>query len=196
VIDGKAAAVLERFDDIIGTEGLPDEVDQAGSAGPVAGWRYRLAVVQHYRPVYRVAHAILRDSAEAEDVTQETFVRYWQRGAGIERPREWLMKVARNGCLDRLRKSGRYVTGADDAVFERPDNRDPAWDYERRELAAELEQAIARLREPQRSLVVLFDVQGMSVAECAQIVGLNVNQVKVYLHRARRRLRLELEASR
>jgi RNA polymerase sigma-70 factor (ECF subfamily) len=186
---------------MIATTALPDDAANADASanageGKVAGWRYRLAVVQHYRTVYRVAQAILRDAAEAEDVTQETFVRYWQRGAGIERPREWLMKVARNGCLDRLRKSGRYVTGADDAVFERPDNRDPAWDYERRELAAELEQAIARLREPQRSLVVLFDVQGMSVAECAQIVGLNVNQVKVYLHRARRRLRLELEASR
>jgi RNA polymerase sigma-70 factor (ECF subfamily) len=186
---------------MIATTALPDatanaDADANAGTGVVAGWRYRLAVVRHYRAVYRVAQAILRDAAEAEDVTQETFVRYWQRGAGIERPREWLMKVARNGCLDRLRKSGRSVTGAEEEVFEQPDNRDPAWHYERRELAAELEQAIARLREPQRSLVVLFDVQGMSVAECAQIVGLNVNQVKVYLHRARRRLRLELEASR
>jgi RNA polymerase sigma-70 factor (ECF subfamily) len=191
---------LERFDDVIRVDGLPDEAGQAAAAaaaaGPVTGWRYRLAVVQHYRSVYRVAHALLRDAAEAEDVTQETFVRYWQRGAGIERPREWLMKVARNGCLDRLRKTGRNITGAEDDVFERPDDRDPAWHYERRELAAELERAIARLREPQRSLVVLFDVQGMSIAECAQIVGINVNQVKVYLHRARRRLRVELEGSR
>jgi RNA polymerase sigma-70 factor (ECF subfamily) len=187
---------------MIATTAVPDDPVQAGpdaeanAGAPVAGWRYRLAVVQHYRAVYRVAQAILRDSAEAEDVTQETFVRYWQRGAGIERPREWLMKVARNGCLDRLRKSGRYITGADEEVFEQPDHHDPAWHYQRRELAADLERAIARLREPQRSLVILFDVQGMSVAECAQIVGLNVNQVKVYLHRARRRLRLELEAAR
>ena len=177
-------------------EGLPDQVDGANAAGPVAGWRYRLAVVQHYRSVYRVAQALLRDAAEAEDVTQETFLRYWQRGAAIERPREWLMKVARNACLDRLRKTGRSVTGADDEVFDAPDNRDPAWHYARGELGAALERAIARLREPQRSLVVLFDVQGMSAAECAQILGINVNQVKVYLHRARRRLRLELEESR
>lgn len=187
---------MERLDDITGMDGLPDQVDHAPAAGPVAAWRYRLAVVQHYRSVYRVAQALLRDAAEAEDVTQETFVRYWQRGAGIERPREWLMKVARNGCLDRLRKSGRNLTGADDEVFDVPDNHDPAWHYEHRELAAELQRAIARLREPQRSLVVLFDVQGMSAAECAQIIGINVNQVKVYLHRARRRLRLELEGSR
>ena len=85
---------------------------------------------------------------------------------------------------------------ADDEVFDAPDNRDPAWDYERRELGVALGRAIAQLREPQRSLVLLFDVQGMSVAECAQIVGINANQVKVYLHRARRRLRLELEGSR
>ena len=190
------AAGLERLDDIIGMEGLPDQTDGGAAAGPVAGWRYRLAVVQHYRSVYRVAQALLRDAAEAEDVTQETFVRYWKRGAGIERPREWLMKVARNGCLDRLRRAGRTITGADDEVFDAPDNRDPAWDYERRELGVALGRAIAQLREPQRSLVLLFDVQGMSVAECAQIVGINANQVKVYLHRARRRLRLELEGSR
>lgn len=187
---------MERFDDIVATAALAEEAAQTDAGGSVSGWRYRLAVVQHYRSVHRVAQVILRDSAEAEDVTQETFVRYWQRGGGIERPREWLMKVARNGCLDRLRRSGRNVTGADDEVFDSPDNRDPAWHYEQRELAGELQRAIARLKEPQRSLVVLFDVQGMSAAECARIVGLNVNQVKVYLHRARRRLRLELEGPR
>jgi RNA polymerase sigma-70 factor (ECF subfamily) len=161
----------------------------------MAAWRYRLAVVQHYRGVYRVAHALLRDAAEAEDVTQEAFIRYWQRGARIERPREWLMKVARNGCLDRLRKTGRCVSSADEETFEGQDDRDPAWHYAHRELASELQRAIASLGEPQRSLVVLFDVQGMSAAECAQIIGINVNQVKVYLHRARRRLRRKLEES-
>ena len=80
---------MERLDDTIGMEGLPAETDPAVVGEAMSGWRYRLAVVQHYRSVYRVAQALLRDAAEAEDVTQETFVRYWQRGAGIERPREW-----------------------------------------------------------------------------------------------------------
>ena len=49
------------------------------------------------------------------------------------------------------------------------------------------------LPEPQRSLLVMFDVQGHDGATCARVLGLNVNQVKVYLHRARRRLREQME---
>jgi RNA polymerase sigma-70 factor (ECF subfamily) len=52
---------------------------------------------------------------------------------------------------------------------------------------------VNELPEPQRSLILLFDVQGMTGAECAEVLDLNVNQVKVYLHRARRRLRQALE---
>ncbi|HLF12245.1 MAG TPA: sigma-70 region 4 domain-containing protein [Gammaproteobacteria bacterium] len=51
------------------------------------------------------------------------------------------------------------------------------------------------LPEPQRSLIVLFDLQGVDGATCARILDLSVNQVKVYLHRARRRLRIKLEQS-
>jgi RNA polymerase sigma-70 factor (ECF subfamily) len=54
---------------------------------------------------------------------------------------------------------------------------------------------VSALPEPQRTLVVLFDVHGLDGGECARILGLNTNQVKVYLHRARRRLRRELERS-
>jgi RNA polymerase sigma-70 factor (ECF subfamily) len=57
-----------------------------------------------------------------------------------------------------------------------------------------LRASIAALPEPQRSLVVLFDVHGLDGAACARILGINTNQVKVYLHRARRRLRRELES--
>jgi len=49
------------------------------------------------------------------------------------------------------------------------------------------------LPEPQRSLLVMFDVHGMDGAACARVLGLNANQVKVYLHRARRKLREQLE---
>ena len=59
-----------------------------------------------------------------------------------------------------------------------------------------LRRLIDKLPEPQRSLIVLFDVQGMNGAECARILDIDANQVKVYLHRARRRLRLGLEQSR
>jgi RNA polymerase sigma-70 factor (ECF subfamily) len=161
----------------------------------MSAWQFRLVVLQHHRAVYGLARALLRGDREAEDVTQEAFMRYWQSHDSIARPREWLLKVARNTCLDALRKQRRLVAEEDAGRPEAPDERDPAWHYQRRELADRLRRLVDGLPEPQRSLVVLFDLQGLDGASCARILDLNVNQVKVYLHRARRRLRRELEQS-
>ena len=176
----------------------PVTAKQAGAAREetaLPSWRFRLAVLRHDRAVYRFAAALLRDSREAEDVVQDTFLRYWQNGRTVEHPREWLLRVARNACLDRLRKSGRLVSHEASELPEQSHDRDPAWHYEQGELAIELQKAVDTLPEPQRSLIVLFDVQGIDGALCARVLGLNVNQVKVYLHRARRRLRQQLERS-
>lgn len=175
-----------------------DEVDASSApvdGGPVGGWRFRYVVLRHHGIVYRVAYALLRDRQEAEDVAQETFLRYWQRGSGVQREREWLLAVARNFALDRLRRS-RARGGpppACEGVDEPSDGHDPAWHLEHDELARDLRERIAALPEPQRSLVILFDVHGLDGAACGRILGLNTNQVKVYLHRARRRLRRDLE---
>jgi RNA polymerase sigma-70 factor (ECF subfamily) len=169
----------------------PDEA--RGERVGVSAWRFRLAVLRYDRTVYRLAAALLRDAREAEDVVQETFLKYWQGGAGVEQPREWLLRVARNASLERLRRSGRLVSHEQAQLPEPSDERDPAWHYEQRELEAELRKRVDSLPEPHRSLIVLFDVQGLDGTACARILGLNVNQVKVYLHRARRRLREQLE---
>ena len=171
---------------------LDCEAQSPSSAGSsISALSFRLTVLRHYRSVYHMAAALLNDPSEAEDVTQEAFTRYWQHGESILKPKHWLMRVARNLCLDRLRKSGRELHGH--AVDEEPDDHDPSWHYAQSELGDALQEQIDTLPEPQKSLIVLFDVQGLTGSECAEILGLNENQVKVYLHRARRRLRLKLE---
>jgi RNA polymerase sigma-70 factor (ECF subfamily) len=159
----------------------------------MSAWRFRLAVLMHDRAVFRVAASLLRDSREAEDVTQEVFLSYWQHGERVEKPREWLLQVARNACMNRLRKAGRLVTKEPEELPVQSDGRDPAWHYEQHELAGALKKLVDTLPEPQRSLLVMFDVHGLDGATCARVLGLNTNQVKVYLHRARRRLREQLE---
>jgi RNA polymerase sigma-70 factor (ECF subfamily) len=171
---------------------LADAEPRAGS-GVIAAWRFRLAVLMHDRAVYRLAVGLLRDASEAEDVTQEVFLSYWQHGARVERPREWLLRVARNAAFSRFRKSGRVLSQDPAELPEIGDGHDPAWHYEQHELAGELRKLVDTLPEPQRSLLVMFDVQGYDGATCARVLGLNVNQVKVYLPRARRRLREQLE---
>lgn len=169
--------------------------DEDESGPQPAAWAFQLAVLRHRKVVYGTALAMLRNSHEAEDVTQDVFMRYWQRGGSVKRPREWLLAVARNACLDRLRTASRRGLHVVDPGYEveGEDARDPAWHCEQNELGERLGEAIGRLPEPQRSLVVLFDVQGVKGDACARILDININQVKVYLHRARRRLRRELE---
>jgi RNA polymerase sigma-70 factor (ECF subfamily) len=161
--------------------------------GGVSAWAFRLLVLRYHRLVHRFANSLLRDSAEAEDVTQEAFLKYWEQGGDVRGPKEWLLTVARNACLDRLRKARRTVDAEGAAIDEPRDERGPAWEFQQGELAARLQVLIKSLPEPQRSLVVLFDVHGLDGGACARILGINTNQVKVYLHRARRRLRHELE---
>lgn len=163
----------------------------SGEGSSISAMSFRITVLRHYRAVYRMGAALLNDASEAEDVTQEAFARYWQHGQTVEKPRHWLMRVARNLCLDRLRKGVREISNLDAA--EPAETHDPDWHYEQTELGAMLKAEIAKLPEPQRSLIVLFDLRGMSGAACAEILELSENQVKVYLHRARRRLRLQLE---
>jgi RNA polymerase sigma-70 factor (ECF subfamily) len=178
-----------KISDSLAVEPEPDRRD----GGDLPGWRFKLAVVKYGRIVYRVAHLMLGDRHEAEDVSQEAFLRYWQNGDGVERPKEWLLAVTRNACLDRLRRTRPLLD-----LDERPEpseDHDPLWHLQQAELGDRLRSHIARLPEPQRSLVILFDVQGIDGAACGRILGLNTNQVKVYLHRARRRLRRDLEGT-
>jgi RNA polymerase sigma-70 factor (ECF subfamily) len=165
----------------------------SGSEKAQSAWRFRLAVAQHHRAIYRVCYGILRDAHEAEDITQETFLRYWQLSGEVRGVKAWLITVARNKCLDRLRGRKRFVD-ADPQIFEQQvDGRDPEWHANRDDNVSRLQALISRLSEPQRSLVLLFDVEGLTGVECAEALGLNINQVKVYLHRARRQLRRWLE---
>jgi RNA polymerase sigma-70 factor (ECF subfamily) len=157
---------------------------------------FRIAVIRHHRIVYRTACALLGDKHEAEDVAHEAFLRYWQQGGYVRGAREWLLKVARNACLDRLRRARSTVDVESISHEYLHDTHDPAWHLDQMELATQLRNSISALPEPQRSLIVLFDVHGLDGASCARILGLNRNQVKVYLHRARRRLREQLEGSR
>jgi RNA polymerase sigma-70 factor (ECF subfamily) len=174
-------------------EGNKDSDKASGNDKEPSAWRFRLAVAQHHRAIYRVCYGILRDAHEAEDITQETFLRYWQLSGEVRGAKAWLITVARNKCLDRLRGRKRFVD-ADPEIFEQQvDTHDPEWHAKRDEVSSRLQALINRLSEPQRSLVLLFDVEGLSGAECAAALDLNINQVKVYLHRARRQLRRWLE---
>lgn len=156
--------------------------------------RFRQWVKEYQDPAWTLARYLLKDSAEAEDVCQEAFLKLWNHRDDIDpdKVKAWLMKVTRNGCLDRLRRR-RPTEELDDRRQANPDGAgEPPDDARRAELGQRLRGAIAALQEPYRSLVVLRDVQQNSYEEVADALELSLTQVKVYLHRARKQLRERL----
>ena len=152
--------------------------------------RFRQLCQQHRQRIFTYARYYLGNSEDAEDATQEVLLRLWRQGEGIgpaDVPR-WLTRVARNICLDQLRRrrTRRETEPPPDLSGGAPG---PAEELERAEFRRRLQRALEGLEETQRSLVVLRDIQGLSYDEIAQALDMPLNRVKVYLHRARQKLR-------
>jgi len=153
---------------------------------------FRNWVDQYQDQAWTLARYLLKDPSEAEDACQEAFVKLWHNRDSIDpdKIRPWLMKVTRNGCLDRLRR--RHPT-EELQEWHMPDVvSGPAQGLQQHELSGWLKAAINGLREPYRSLVVLRDVQEHSYEEVGAALELSSSQVKTYLHRARKLLREQL----
>lgn len=156
-------------------------------------------VRRHADLAYRVALRVTGTPADADDAAQEALVSLWRHGADVpvDRQRAWVARVARNAALDLVRRrSVRPQPLLSDDAPE-PSCAEPlpdAW-AEAADVRRELTAALDTLGEPFRSLVVLRDVEGLSYDEIAEALSLPMTTVKVYLHRARTRLRASLTAS-
>lgn len=152
---------------------------------------FRKWVDEYQDQAWTLARYILKDASEAEDATQEAFVKLWNNRDSIDPGsiKPWLMRVTRNHCLDRLR---RRRPEQEFVEYQGAEEHGPMRGAEQDELGSLLKRAIRGLKEPYRSLVVLRDVQQHSYEEVAGVTDLSLSQVKVYLHRARKQLREQL----
>jgi len=135
--------------------------------------------------VYRFILKNLGHSEDAKDVVQGAFEKLWVNRGKVEheRSKSYLFTIAYNQMIDHIRKHKRFVLGE---IFPEHDGRPAAPGHDPKRI---LNQALYKLSETQRSLVLLKDYEGYSYEEIGQITGLNQSQVKVYLHRARLQLR-------
>jgi RNA polymerase sigma factor (sigma-70 family) len=134
--------------------------------------------------VYRFIVKNLRHEADAHDVVQNSFEKLWINRATVdnEKVKAYLFTIAYNQMIDHIRKVKRVVYKED--VTENIHR--TVLDYnEPNQLKKTLDEALAKLNDTQRSLVLLKDYEGYSYAEISEILELNESQVKVYLHRAR-----------
>jgi len=148
---------------------------------------------RHARDVYQYALALLANPADAEDVTQTTFLnayRALQRGDRPHRPHNWLIAITHNVCRMRWRQAGHRPREV--ALEDAPEPVAPER-HEQPNLDDVL-QALSSLSFNQRSALVMRELEGRSCKEIAQVLGLSVSAVEALLFRARRRLQVERKA--
>ena len=148
---------------------------------------YNISVKQWADALFRFSCKCTGNAEDARDVVQGSFEVLWQKRKEVapEKAKAFLFQVAYRQSIDNYRKKSRVVYQEQPEINDilKPGNTD---------LKRVLEQALARLDEQQKALVLLKDYEGYCYEEIAQITGLNVTQVKVYLHRARKTLKEDL----
>jgi RNA polymerase sigma-70 factor (ECF subfamily) len=162
--------------------------------GDADAWR---ELVRRFTPlVYRLSFRMLRDGAEAEDVSQEVFLRMHRSFDGYDPTRPlapWVSRTTYHACLRRLqssaRRTGRLEREPSLAGDFDPDARSPEQSAEESEAAALLARAVEELPAQDRALLDLRYREGLSDAEVSEATGMPVNTVKTRLFRARARLR-------
>src|SRR6266567_8298452 len=177
-MNGQARAFLDS---------MPNEIATAATA-----LSFDEAFTLHHRAVFRTARAVVRDSALAEDVTQEVFLRLYRNlhaTPGEELLRAWLLRVTINVARKTLRGQSRsmardneyHKSGADSgSLTEAPEE-----DYERRLAIEEARRALEKIKEPMRSCLLLKQ-QGLSYREIATTLSLKETNIGSLVARGRK----------
>jgi RNA polymerase sigma-70 factor, ECF subfamily len=177
---------------------LPDdaEVVRLALQGDELAWERLVRAYQ--TPVFRLAYLLLGSPDEAEDVTQETFIRLYHSLVRFDatRPlRPWLFKIAANLARNRHRSMGRYLAASGRWFHsERGSLATPVEALgDRHQAAEQLWQAVQALSQADQQVIYLRCFLDLSVDETAQAMGLVQGTVKSRLHRALERLRKVIE---
>lgn len=178
-----------------------EEVVERVKAGETA--LFEVIMRRYNQRLYRVTRSILGNDGEAEDVTQDAYVRSYMhldQFDGRAKFSTWLTKIGVHEALARLRHRRRLVEidAASESMEDRMklESRAPSPEQEvlTHTMKIVLEAAIDRLPETYRSVFMLREVEGMSTAETAECLDLSEESVKVRLHRARSMMRKDIYA--
>jgi RNA polymerase sigma factor (sigma-70 family) len=166
--------------------------------GDVAAFSY---LVEHYSGmVYSISLKILKNEADAEDLSQEVFISAYQSlGSfkGNSKFSTWLYRITYNMAISVLRKGSKEFYTENEIYLERKGGEleiGPGF-HETEELVGNLQGAIKQLPDDEQLLVMLFYYDGQTVDDIARITTLSVSNVKVKLHRIRKRLKELLSLS-
>jgi RNA polymerase sigma factor, sigma-70 family len=156
---------------------------------------------ERYPRIYRYVLSLVGDPPEAEDLTQETFLRAHRQRESLRDPAAavpWLYSIATRVCLDRLRQRARRKSGESNLDPETASPADPAptaqLRVEQDEMSICVQSYIGELSDSYQAVLLLHDVHGLTCPQIAELLGDSPGSVKVRLHRARKRLQSALES--
>jgi RNA polymerase sigma-70 factor (ECF subfamily) len=158
---------------------------------------FEILMRRYNQRLFRITRGILADDAEAEDVTQEAYVRAFRELAGFRgeaRFATWLTRIACHEALARARRRRRLVSIPGGEPPDPPDHTaGPEREMENRELHAVLREAVEALPDPLRSVFCCREIEGLSSEQTADALGITAENVRVRLHRAKLSLRQKLD---
>lgn len=137
-----------------------------------------------YAKVHRFAYRFFSDSAEADEITQKTFIRVYEKVRQLDQPGNfpaWIYRVANNLCLDELKRAGRRKSTSLESWTEQATastNNSPADNLESKELGEWIQKALMTLPDEQRVVIILKEFEGLKFREIAEILEEPENTVK------------------
>ena len=166
------------------------------------------ALVEKYKqPLFNFVFRTLRDETETEDVAQNTLLQVWKSRARYERTAKfstWLFTIARNLCLNEIRRRSRHPAESLEETHPEHDDQ-PSRQYEDKkiflptetalhgELAQKIEEALAELPENQRTAILLCRQDELSYEEIAEVLDCSLSATKSLIHRGREYLKEKLK---
>ncbi|MHB8377324.1 MAG: RNA polymerase sigma factor [Dehalococcoidia bacterium] len=151
---------------------------------------------RHIVRVYRHIYYMVGNAAEAEDLASQTFLRAWEaidryqvRGAPFV---SWLLRIAHNLGVSHLR-SKRESSQLHDGIVDETMRRDPESVYQQTAEEELVREAILRLRDEQRQVIILRFIEDLDYREVAEIIGKSVAAIRVIQHRALNALRKQMK---
>ncbi|TKB31188.1 MAG: RNA polymerase sigma factor [Mesorhizobium sp.] len=167
---------------------------------------FRLIIKTHNQRLYRIARGVVRNDAEAEDIVQEAYMRAFaslDSFRGDASLSTWLSRIVINEALGRLRKRKRIVAmpeNPDAQIIRFPLNSndlnpgdDPERTMAQRQILGLVERATDSLPDVYRTVFVARVIEGLSIEETADLLGIRPETVKTRLHRARALVRKALD---
>jgi len=142
---------------------------------------YNKSVDEYSDSVYRFILHNIHDVDKAKDVVQDTYIKLWEKVKDVEytKSRSYIFTTAYHTMIDAIRKNKKSVRLEGVEFYQASNNKEYLG------LKELLKDAVNKLPEIQRSVILLRDYEGYSYEEIGQITGLNESQVKVYIYRAR-----------